>query len=181
MRNLRNEHGFTLVELMWAMVLAVLLLGSVFSALQVGMRSSLLTSKTATFIDQGTSAIRTMQKYIRQASLINEARSDYLRISVEKPSGENVYDTYEYYIQGNKLYQKINGTPRVILENVCNTSLNKPLFRYYGEGESEITDPSLVRSFTRAIKITLFIDDNLNKEPPSIKIEETVYLRNFNL
>lgn len=176
-----NEDGFTLIELMWAMVLAVMLLGAVFGALQVGMRSSLMTSKTTFFVDQATSSIRVMQKYVRQASIISSAQPNYLRISVEKATAENRYDVYEFYISNKRLYERVNGFEKVLAENVRNVDLNVPLFRYYKEGGAEITDPTLRLSLTRSIKITLVVDDDLNNEPPKVTITETVFLRNFNL
>lgn len=180
LKKVTEESGYTLVELLWATLLTLLVLASVLGALQVGMRSTTVASKTTFFVDRGTAAVRTMQKHIRQAAVLAETDSNYLRITVERSSVENVFDTYEFYIFNRKLYKRVNGKEKVIVENVVNQDVNVPLFRYFKEGGQEITDPTLRKSFTRSIQITVVMDDNLNEEPPQFTVSEMVALRNFN-
>lgn len=178
----KNDDAFTIVELMWSILLVVILLTSVFGALRVGLRGSLLTNKTTQFVDSGTTAARVMQKYIRQAVILNSTDNNYLRVSVEKSSEENSFNIIEFYIDGDKLYQKINNSnPILLAENVKNNQLGIPLFTYYREGGHEIADPTLRKSLTRSIRIMIIIDDNLTKEPPRVTVSETVFLRNFNI
>jgi type II secretory pathway pseudopilin PulG len=176
-----RQYGFTLVELMWAMLLTVILLLSVFGALQVGMKASVSTTRAAIFLDQGTAAIRSMGRYLRQAMVIAEAQPYYIRLTIEKGNQDNQYLTIEYYIYNGILYQRIKNVEKRLVENVRNMEKGLPLFTYFDSNGNEITDPTLRKSETRIIKINLFIDDNLNREPAGLALTDQVFLRNFNL
>lgn len=177
----KEENGFTLVELMWAALLTVMLVASVFGALQVGMKASTSASKVAQFVDQGTTAMRVMERYLRQAMVLAETDRFYIRISTEKGTEDNEYITVEYYLYNGVLYQRIEGKESKLAENVRNAEKNLPLFVYLDENGSEITDPTLRQSETRIIKINLYLDDDLAKDPAGIYLTSQVSLRNFNL
>lgn len=49
LKKVTEESGYTLVELLWATLLTLLVLASVLGALQVGMRSTTVASKTTFF------------------------------------------------------------------------------------------------------------------------------------
>jgi|GEM_PF-6021276 len=175
-----EENGFTLVELMWAVLLVVILLASVFGALQVGMKTSVSTSKVSLFIDQGTAALRLMEKNLRQAMILSELEPYYIKILTETGTA-NSHITVEYYVYNGTLYQRINGRERRLAENVRNIEKNMPLFVYIDENGSEIAEISLRKSKTKIIKINLYLDDDLGKDPAGIYLNSQVFLRNFNL
>lgn len=181
MIKLNRQKGFTLVELIWAAALALFVLLAIFGALQVAMRGAIVSNKIAQFTDQGSSALRVMDRYIRQAMILSEANENYLRFSTEKPAAENQNITIEFRLYNRVLYMSIDGKQRKIAENVRNEELGIPLFRYYKDDNIEITDPTIRLSESKIIKITLIIDDNLSKEPEAIRLEDSVFLRNFSI
>jgi hypothetical protein len=166
---------------MWAAALAVFVLMAVFGALQVGMRGAIVSNKITQFTDQGTSAIRVMDRYIRQAMILSEAQNYYLRFSTEKPSMDNENMTVEFRLYNRVLYINVDGKTRKIAENVRNQDLGIPVFRYYTDDNVELTDQTLWLSQSKIIKITLIIDDNLQKEPEAIRLEDSIFLRNFSI
>lgn len=177
----KHENGYTLVELVWAAALAVLLLISIFGALQVGMRGANTSLKMTSFSDSGTSTMRVMSRYIRQAMVLSQTEDNYLRFSVERSQQDNVYSTVEFRIYNRSIYMIVDGREKVLARNIRNQDMNVPLLTYLGENYQVITDTTLRKSQSRSIVIQIIIDDDLNSEPAPLRLKETVSLRNFNI
>lgn len=180
-RVVRGEHGFTLVELMWASALTVILLGVLFAALRVGMVGDLLTGKRVQSTDQGMTSLRLMEKYLRQAMVLSVTEDYRVDFSVPTAASADQLEQQSFRIVNGKLYFYRGVSGRVICENVRNQNLGKPLIRYFDRTNTEISDAGLRRSETTKVRIYLVIDDDLNRTPVPLELTTEVSLRNFNI
>lgn len=178
---MKKQYGFTLIEMMWAAALTLIVLAAVFGALRVGLLGGLNITKSIRFNDEGTAAVRVIERYLRQAMVLSETQDNYIRFSVEDSAQDNVYKTIEIGINGNELYYTMDGNKYVLSENVRNYFTGDPVFTYIANNGAEITDPTLRKSQTTMVRVHLIFDDDPDSPPPAFEVTTDISLRNFNI
>lgn len=177
----RTQHGFTLVEMMWAAALTLIVLAAVFAALRVGLLGGLNITRSVQFGDEGTTAARIIERYLRQAMVLSETDDNYIRFSIEDSVQDNVYKTIEIGINGSELYYTVDGNKYVLSENLQNYFTGDSVFTYIANDGNTITDPTLRKSQTTMIRVHLIFDDDLDSPPPAFEVTTDISLRNFNI
>ena len=151
---LKNEIGFTLVELM----LATLLMVVVVSMISMTLINSSNTSKNvisiaASEIDART-AIYRISKDIRELNNIELADKDNIKFTSNVDSDED-YETVTYYLLSSEsgyydLYRKVDSDPeKIIITNI----ISNDFFLYYIDLSGDNLTAPVSESELRNIKI----------------------------
>ena len=178
----RKEDGFTLVELLWASAITLVVLAALFAALSTGLSGSSMLGSKVQATDEGMTSMRLMERYIRQAAILSICEENRIKFSINTGSeGSYNYEDVTFQILGTNLQFVRDSTSKVICRNVRNGTLGIPLFRYFDNQGEEILDPTLVKSKTTLIRITLIIDNNISEPPSPLYIGTDINLRNFNI
>lgn len=179
---INEERGFTLVELLWASALTLVVLAALYAALSTGLTGSSMLSPRVQATDEGMTSIRLMERYIRQALILSICEKYQLKFSINTGgTGVYEYEDITFKISGTELLFVKGSYTKVICRNVKNVALNVPLFRYFDNKGNEITDPTLIKSYTTLVRVELVIDDNLSKPPSPLYLRTDINLRNFNI
>ncbi len=108
-------------------------------------------------------------------------------------NGDGLKERVRYYLSGDILMKGIiipSGSPMQYLSNTETTSEivhgvvngSTPIFTYYDSNYNGNTSP-LVSPFSvqnvRLVKITLMVDENINKPPSSVMVTTQVVIRNI--
>jgi len=180
---LKNEIGFTLVELM----LAILLMVVVVSMISMILINSSNTAKdiisiTTSEIDARTAIYRT-SKDIRELNNIELADKDNIKFTSNVDSDED-YETVTYYLLINEsgyydLYRKVNSDPeKIIISNI----ISNDFFSYYPDlSENSLTAPvseSELRNI-KIVKINIAVDqEESGGSNRTFRLETQITLRN---
>jgi len=180
---LKNEAGFTLVELMLATLLAVVVVSMVSMTLINSSNTAKdIISIATSEIDARTAIYRT-SKDIRELNNIELADKDNIKFTSNVDSDED-YETVTYYLLSNEsgyydLYRKVDSDPeKIIISNI----ISNDFFSYYTDlsGNSLITPvtESELRNI-KIVKINIAVDQGKSGySNRTFRLETQITLRN---
>jgi len=139
--NLRRPHpagrraparrGFTLVELLVGMSLALIVMTAVLSSFLFLGRNFTRLANQQTLENQGRRTLLTFEQDVRLASAITSASSSQLTLTIPPVSGSTATSiTYAYDSATDRLVRTAGGTSRTLLENIVDTTFGVNPFTY---------------------------------------------------
>ncbi|MDO8914665.1 MAG: prepilin-type N-terminal cleavage/methylation domain-containing protein [Coriobacteriia bacterium] len=164
----RRDGGFTLTELLVAMVLFGLVLGSAYLALQALSRASEAAIQESTFTRNITYPIAQFQKYAMQSQYPLQYADGYRFAFWIDQHDDNTPDLMTFWTDSSgKFYkstQQYNanktttvGTARtaVLSADNANVETGQPLFTYYRKDGAAITTTSTIPANADSVRITI--------------------------
>lgn len=177
---LKEEKGFTLVELLFV----VMFMGLVFSLIFMTLLNS--SNSTRRIIDSTTSEIdsRTslylISKDIRESTDIIYATSDSINLECNVDSDESL-ETINIYLAPAEGYYRLfksvdSNTPVLLADFVIDGNL----FEYYSDASTQIAIPMTTEEMEsiRMVKISLDIDQSGTNSAGTMSLATSVTLRN---
>ncbi len=187
---IKEEKGFTLVELLWVISLIVILLVSTYYIFEGGLTLNQVVGDQSKVQTEARASLERMAKYLRGATLWGAG--DYeitFRCDVDDDlMGEDTTFT----LSGTRLILKIEEMNDVPMRDITlatyvrNREQGVPIFTYYGEstgtlGPQLIENPEEEYSNVRMIHIKLIVDVDPTRKPGPYTVETDVKLRNFEI
>ena len=199
-----NRSGFTLVELLIAMVIAGLSLGAIYSVFASVQKTSTSNDVAARVMQSLRTSIGFMESDIRMAGLdrfgtadagIKLATATELRFTSDRnmDGAVNIADlavfqeqdleqiTYSYDAANKRLIQCLSVNNPLVLcdtvaENVVENPENLPIFTYFDANNSETTDTTLMR----AIEVSITVQQPAGRAAPvSRTLTRQIFCRNL--
>ena len=179
-KGIREQRGFTLVELLFV----VLFMGLVFSLIFMTLLNSSNSTRkimgaTTSEIDSRTS-LYIISKDIREATNIIYANSDSINLECNIDSDDEIETVY-IYLQPDDGYYRLfksvdSNTPILIADFVIDSSL----FEYYADAATQIAVPMTTEEIEsiKMVKINLSIDQSGTSSDSTMTIGTSVTLRN---
>lgn len=198
-KNIKKNKGLTLMELLVTMAIFVLIMGVVSKFAGDIFRYEDIFSSGLTAYDEARKVLQPLASEIRSASSsslgaypIEETNTNSF-IFFTDINNDGIKERVRYFLSGTILmrgvivpagsplqYSSGSETTTEIVHGVRNGST--PIFTYYDTnyngGTSPLSQPVSVLS-VRLVKITLIIDDNINKPPASVTVTTQVAIRNL--
>lgn len=189
---LKEEKGFSLVELMVVAAMLVVILGAVLGVWDALLGNYLYQSDRIGAQDIARSGMITMVKNIREAEkpfVAVDVSGNSLIFKADR-NNDGTFEAIWYYLDSvnRRVVMAVNTdgstdfatTPRTTaIEYVVNNPASQPLFTFYGNDLATPLGSSVTVSNARVIKIQLFIDANTSRAPKPVELSSNVHLRNF--
>lgn len=190
LRVLRNEDGFTLVELIVVSVLSLVILAAVTNVFASGMRDyEMVEEQTRAVRDSGKNMLY-MAKYLRASEgLMGPLEfgdpGDYAVCTSGDYDEDGQLEHITYVLDTgtrrlNRTYKDNTGatSTQVYAESVQNAYFGRPIFTYYNSAGANLTNPSQRAARTVSMRIRLIIDADTTRPPNELDTATTVSLRN---
>ena len=198
MKHFRSQKGFTFLEIVITLGIAVMLFGLVFSFGQSIFR---FNSSVGADLNAQTSArkvLKTMVKELREASPSSLGAYPIALASTtaitffSNVDADPLKEQIRYFIQNNELKRgvlKPTGTPLVyvaaneqvttlITDVVASTTVFQYFDSNYAGTTTPLTQPVMV-NVVRLIRITVDIEKDPNRSPAPITVTSQVFVRNL--
>lgn len=193
MRRGASDEGFTLLELMIAMIVGLMVLGVTYLIL-TSMSTSAKRIEIATQEDRSVSdSMLTLTRYLRELHSINHAEDNSIDFTADY-NNDSVLDRFVIYIDSQnrlmeQVYNPLTNTlkfQRVLASNVRNKTEGRALFTYYkainspAYGDSGYTPPKDGERLTKTQLVTVELS-LMNPKGPAhgvYRVKTEVYLRN---
>jgi len=190
LENIKNEDGFTLVELIVVSVLSLVVLAAVVNVFASGMDDfQMVDEQTRAVRDSGKNMLY-MAKYLRASEglegppgEVNPA--DYGVTTRGDYDNDGQAERIRYVLDSDT--QQLNMTwidhtgssrTQVYAESVRNAVLSVPVFTYYDINGAVLSNPTQRAAKTRSIQIRLVIDADPSRPPNELDTATTITLRN---
>lgn len=200
LNKLKNNTGFTLMELMVTITIFLITLGVVSKFIGDVFHYEDVFTGGLTAYDEARKVLQPVASEIRSASAsslgaypIQETNENSF-IFFADTDGDGLKERIRYYLEGNILMRGVispSGDPLQYLSNTENNSEiihgiandgDTPIFTYYDTDYNGITGalsfPVPILN-VRLVKITLIIDEDINKPPQAVTVTTQVTIRNL--
>ncbi len=164
---IKNENGFSLIELMIVIVILSLLVLGLVSFFSGGARSWISGQSQLKAQREARMVMDSMVKEIREGKKVENGSANSVTISYPAALGK-----------GNVTFELINGRIKRNIVNILidNIPVGGLTFNYFDNEENPTTDP------TKASKLKIILKVDVDKDTkPDIVIETEVNLRNYGL
>jgi prepilin-type N-terminal cleavage/methylation domain-containing protein len=144
LKSFRNEHGFTLAELLVACAIVGLVLAGMFIALQQGEDAYLYGAGKVEVQGNGRAAVDRLARDLRTASNITAATQTSISFQYIDEAGATI--TVTYSLNGTKLQRnQTNPLPAAAQPEIIIGGVNTLDLRYYASGHTLTTTVANIR------------------------------------
>ena len=155
---MKNNKGFTIVELLVAMAISLIVMGSIYSVYQSQQRSYVVQEQVAVMQQNLRAGMTMLTRDIRMAGYdptvsysvgITLANADELEFARVNDAWDDT-DTIEYRLSDNDLFRVINDADQLVAENI--DALD---FVYLDANRAVIADPNSFPETISSIQVTI--------------------------
>ena len=182
-KNLKNENGITLIELLLVVILIVVIVVLISATLIQSVNTSRGVIDIAASEIDSRLALYRMSKDIREAFYITSA--DYNSITFTcNVDGDDAYETVSYYFESEdshyKLMRQVDSTaPNIIINNIIENNI----FTYYKDSrfpEGVISTPveEVDLNNIKIIELNIRVDQSGAESLRTMDLDTMVTLRN---
>ncbi len=201
LRNMKNENGLSLIELVMGLGLMLFVLQGAFAFFYFSnesVRTSMGTMQTRSEIENVT---RRIEEDVREARSISEVEpaleitgeNEFVFFTDSDEDGEP--ERIRYFLDGADLRREVttptpggppwdfSGAARIsTLSTMVRNTSGEPVFTYFSyEGTEPIAPPldAAQRASVRLITIHLVVDQDIKRKPGPISMETDIFMRNL--
>lgn len=173
---MRNEEGFTMMELMVFIFILIFILGGVYGLIESGFRSNAISYSVVQITDASREALSTMIRQIRVATSVDPAYTNNNTIVFTGDvDGNGTYETVGFTASGGNLLRYDGSAWEEWVKGIDSVT-----FTYYAEGSSNplaVGSPNWNLKIKR-VDITLNLSANALGNTVTRTFRGTVSLRN---
>ncbi len=177
---LKQESGFTLVELLLVLLLMILVVSTITLTYFTSINATnLVVSTTTSEIDSRT-ALYILKREVREASEISQATQNSI-IFTSDINSDDVTEQVSYSLVSEDIYYKLvksinSGEGKVILSNIVNTDF----FNYYSGVGEPIEFPIAIEQMgdIKIIEINMSVDQSGQSSNRTMNLSTKLTLRN---
>jgi type II secretory pathway pseudopilin PulG len=188
-------RAFTLVETIVVIGLTAFIMVTLGSLLTYFYKTDTYTLQQATQVEQARRGIEDAMRYLREASYgsdgnypIQTAGTSTI-VFYSNSDGDSVIERVKYSLVGGTFYKTVTqpaGNPPAYTGTTATSTLSlpvvnstsTPIFRYYDDTGTELTQPVSIGQVS-SIRTTIIVDVDVNRAPVSFTLSGGATLRNI--
>lgn len=179
---LKKNAGFALTEIMVATAILTVILLSITSVFLNGQKSYFYVEGSTKNLQEARYSAEQLSRDLRSAISITSASSNSITF-IGDYDGDNSSETINYTKSLSSLTRTIGSSYKEVATGITNSeseSKSQPVFSYYDQDGTEVTDLINNLDDIKLVVIDLWIDLDTSKSPTrSTQITTSIQLRNL--
>ncbi len=176
---LGNERGLTAVELLITAIIVSLVMGATYTLFSSGLDVFNRTDRDTAAQVEARFALEKSISNARVAESLSEAEDYHLSLRADLDDNDE-WEFIDLYLTGTDFYRQVDtATPKLLVQNVQNSTLGIPIFTYYDTTGTAISDTQRRLTSSYKIGIEFVVDNDLAAAPDPYRLKSETQLRNF--